>query len=103
MRVPRGIREVVLGIVALLSVGATWAHAAPQTQPRCKNFGLVTTCQFQPSQLNLSPNASSATMLKVTVSAKPAALVVQPPAGRSNELPSFRLIIILLTMAHTDG
>jgi len=33
------------------------------------------------------------------VSAKPAALVVQPPAGRSNKLPSLRLMIILLTMA----
>jgi len=65
----------------------------------CANPPKGITCQFQPSQLNLSPNASSSTMLKVTVSAKPAALVVQPPAGRSNKLPSLRLMIILLTMA----
>jgi hypothetical protein len=65
----------------------------------CANPPSGITCQFQPAQLNLSPNASSSTMIKVTVSAKPATLVVPPPAGRISKLPSPRLIVVLLTMA----
>jgi hypothetical protein len=57
------------------------------------------TCQFQPPQLNLSPNASSSTMLTVTVGAKPAVVVFQPPAAPINQLPSPRLIFMLLTIA----
>lgn len=41
MRFPRRIREFATVVGALIFAGAARAHAAPQTPPSCKNFGLV--------------------------------------------------------------
>jgi hypothetical protein len=41
MKLPRRISDLAIAVVALVSAGAARAHAAPQTPPSCKNFGLV--------------------------------------------------------------
>jgi hypothetical protein len=41
MKLPRRICDLAIAVVALVSAGAARAHAAPQTPPSCKNFGLV--------------------------------------------------------------
>lgn len=64
----------------------------------CANPPPGITCQFQPSQLSLSPNGSSATALKVSVTAKPAGLVEAPPAFPSRPWPAPRKLFLVINL-----
>lgn len=65
----------------------------------CANPPAGITCQFQPAQLNLNPNGSSSTMLKVSVTAKPAVVLDRLPSPNFRQLPSPRVLMMLITLA----